>query len=258
MQHIESFNQQTEGFVMSNRIDDTAIATTVAVIFHSGFGHTARQAEAVRRGIERVAGTSALYLTSDEAQVRLDDLERADAIIFGAPTYMGSASGSFKTFMDSTSKIYSRGAWQDKIAAGFTNSASRSGDKLATLTQFAIFAAQHRMHWINLGLPAGNNSTHGSEQDLNRLGFWLGAAAQSNADQGPDLAPPESDLLTAEHLGERVARVTQQFVRGRLPAAKGFWSETSGEAGDNGNSKPTSADPLRQANGELKTARIMA
>jgi multimeric flavodoxin WrbA len=203
---------------MSNRIHDAAVPVTVAVIFHSGFGHTARQAEAVRRGIERVAGAVALYLTSDQAQTRLGDLERADAIIFGAPTYMGSVSGPFKTFMDSTSKTYATGAWKDKIAAGFTNSGSRSGDKLATLTQFAIFAAQHRMHWVNLGLPPGNNNTHGSEQDLNRLGFWLGAAAQSNNDSGPDLAPPESDLLTAEHLGERVASVTQQFVRGRLPA----------------------------------------
>ena len=157
----------------------------------------------------------------------MDDLELADAIIFGAPTYMGSVSGPFKTFMDSTSKSYSTGAWKDKIAAGFTNSASRSGDKLATLIQFAILAAQHGMHWVSLGLPTGNNSTHGSEQDLNRLGFWLGAAAQSDADQGPDLAPPESDLLTAEHLGERVARVTQQFVCGRLPAVQRLWSETS-------------------------------
>ena len=129
---------------------------------------------------------------------------------------MGGASGPFKTFMDSTSKTYSTGAWKNKIAAGFTSSASRSGDKLATLTQFAILAAQHGMHWVNLGLPPGNNSTRGSEQDLNRLGFWLGAAAQSTNDQGATVSPTESDLLTAEHLGDRVARLTQQFVRGRV------------------------------------------
>jgi hypothetical protein len=71
------------------------------------------------------------------------------------------------------------------------------------------------MHWVNLGLPPANNSRTGSEQDLNRLGFFLGAGAQSNVDEGPDVAPPESDLATARHLGERVAAVTLQFVRGR-------------------------------------------
>lgn len=78
-----------------------------------------------------------------------------------------------------------------------------------------VLAAQHGMHWVNLGLPPGNNQATRSERELNRLGFWLGAAAQSNADEGPELAPPEFDLLTAEHLGKRVAEVTQQFVRGR-------------------------------------------
>ena len=67
--------------------------------------------------------------------------------------------------------------WKDKLAAGFTNSGSRSGDKLATLIQIALFAAQHGMHWINLDLPPANCSTAGSEDDLNRLGFWLNAGA---------------------------------------------------------------------------------
>ncbi|MFC7477161.1 flavodoxin family protein [Dankookia sp. GCM10030260] len=190
----------------------------VAIVFHSGYGHTARQAEAVRRCAEKVAGASVLYLTSEEAPKRWDDLAQADAIIFGAPTYMGSASGQFKAFMDATSKVFASGAWRDKLAAGFTNSASRSGDKLATLLQFAILAGQLGMHWVNLGIPPGNNQSNGSEEDLNRLGVFLGAAAQSNADEGPDKAPPPADLLTAERLGERVAKVALQMARGRMAA----------------------------------------
>ncbi len=117
---------------------------------------------------------------------------------------------------DATSQVFVSGAWRDKIAAGFTNSGSRSGDKLLTLIEFSILAAQLGMHWVSLGMLPGNNRSDKSEEDLNRLGFFLGSAAQSNTDQGPDFAPPASDLLTAEALGERVATVTQQFIRGRL------------------------------------------
>lgn len=196
-------------------------STTVAVVYHSGRGHTARQAQAVTTGVQRVAGVNALLIAVDEVDAHWDDLAAADAIIFGAPTFMGSASAPFKAFMDDSSKAFFTGAWQNKIAAGFTNSASRSGDKLETLMQLAIFAAQHGMHWVSLGLAPGNNMSTGSEADLNRLGFFLGAGAQSNADEGPETAPPSSDLATAEHLGERVARTALQFTRGLAVATDG-------------------------------------
>lgn len=194
----------------------------IAIVYHSGYGHTGRQAEAVRAGVEQVEGAEALLLTVEEAQARWDDLASAEAIIFGSPTYMGSVSAQFKIFQDASSHaVMAKGfGWKDKIAAGFTNSGSRSGDKLATLIQIALFAAQHGMHWVNLGLPPANNSTRGSEEDLNRLGFWLGAGAQSNVDQGPDMAPPESDLRTAAHLGRRVAETTLQLVCGRGSVAQ--------------------------------------
>jgi NAD(P)H dehydrogenase (quinone) len=197
--------------------------TRIAVIYHSGYGHTARQAGAVQAGVEQVKGAEALLLTVEEAQRRWDDLASVDAIIFGTPTYVGGATAAFKAFQEASSHaVMTQGfGWKDKIAAGFTNSGSRSGDKLATLIQLALFAAQHGMHWINLALPPANHSSTGSEEELNRLGFWLGAGAQSNTDQGPDVVPPEADLATARHLGRRVAETTLQFVRGR--AAE--WSE---------------------------------
>jgi NAD(P)H dehydrogenase (quinone) len=185
--------------------------TKIAIVYHSGYGHTAKQAEAVRAGAASVAGTEVTLLTSEEAQQRWDVLEAADAIIFGSPTYMGSASAQFKAFMDASSGIWYKRGWQDKLAAGFTNSGSQSGDKLNTLVQLAIFAAQHGMLWVGLDLLPGNNHSGGSVNDLNRLGGFLGALAQSNSDQPADVAPIESDLKTAHRLGERVAQMAQRF-----------------------------------------------
>jgi NAD(P)H dehydrogenase (quinone) len=189
----------------------------VAVAAHSGFGHTRRQAEAVARGaagVPQVAGH--LLDVADLSDAEWATLDRADAIIFGAPTYMGSPSAAFKAFAEETSKAWGDGLrWKDKLAAGFTNSQGINGDKLNSLVSFAILAAQHGMHWISLGLYPGWSTSSGSADDLNRLGSYLGAMAQSHGDQGPDVAPRESDLQTAEELGRRVALAAQRWVRGQ-------------------------------------------
>ena len=189
----------------------------IVIVYHSGYGHTASQAEAVARGA-RSAASSVQLVKVEDADRHWPDLAAADAIIFGAPTYMGSASAGFKTFMDASSKPWSTQAWKDKLAAGFTNSASQSGDKLNTLQQLAVFAAQHGMVWVGLGLMPGNNSSKGSTDDLNRLGSFLGAMAQSNSDQGPEYGPTAADLRTAEHLGRRVAETALRWQRGRQDA----------------------------------------
>ncbi|MDO8933426.1 MAG: flavodoxin family protein [Rhodocyclaceae bacterium] len=183
----------------------------IAVVYHSGYGHTARQAQAVFEGAKSVAGIEATLLSVDAMNDAFwTDLAAADAIVFGAPTYMGSASAKFKEFMDASSKPWFTQAWKDKLAAGFTNSASQSGDKLNTLVQMMVLANQHGMIWVSLGLPPGNNSSTGSPDDLNRIGSYSGAMAQSNADQGAE-AMRASDLKTAAHLGRRVAETALKF-----------------------------------------------
>ncbi len=110
--------------------------------------------------------------------------------------------------------------WVNKIAAGFTVSAGRSGDKLSCLQQLVTFAAQMGMIWVPLRITGGNYSTQGSEADLNRMAGYLGVMAQANIDESPDVAPPESDLETAALHGHHVAHVARQFAHGRraLPA----------------------------------------
>ena len=194
----------------------------VAVVYHSGYGHTLKQAEAVAQGAASVAGTESTLISVENIDQYWDALEHVDAIIFGSPTYMGSASGQFKMFMDSTSRtVFAKGGkWKNKIAAGFTNAASRSGDKLNTLQQISIFAAQHGMHWVNLGLPPGHNASTTTEDALNRHGFFLGAAAQSDADTSAEQGATAADLKTSAHLGARVATVARELAAGRRALAQ--------------------------------------
>ena len=79
--------------------------TKVAIIYHSGYGHTKLVAEAVAEGAAGVDGVSVDLVTVEDATDDLDRFDDADAIIFGSPTYMGSASGPMKSFMDATSKV---------------------------------------------------------------------------------------------------------------------------------------------------------
>lgn len=190
------------------------MSNKVCVVYHSGFGHTQRVAEAVISGLESVEGTDCQLISATELgedSPNWDVLDAADAIIFGTPTYMGNVSAEMKRFMEQSSGRWMEMKWADKLAAGFTNSGSQNGDKQNTLITLAIFAAQHGMLWINLNLAPGNNNSSGSIEDLNRLGSSLGAMAQSNIDEGPDVAPLQSDLRTAEHLGERVAKCAERW-----------------------------------------------
>lgn len=193
------------------------IRPTVAIAHHSGFGHTATLAEAVAAGARSGGADVAVIAVNSMTDAEWDVLDRVDGIVFGCATYMGNVSAGFQAFAEQTGRRCLNGTWRDKVAAGFTNSGAKSGDKLASLMSLAVFAAQHHMHWVNLGLGAGWNSATGSEHDLNRLGFWLGAGTQTDVDANPDEVHP-ADVRTCEHLGRRMATVTGQFVAGRAAA----------------------------------------
>ncbi|NVK33413.1 MAG: flavodoxin family protein [Rhodobacteraceae bacterium] len=186
--------------------------TKIVVIYHSGYGHTKVQAEAVLAGALSVEGATAELIEADEAAASLDRIDTADAVIFGSPTYMGTVSAPFKAFMDASSAKWQRQAWKNKIAGGFTNSSSQVGDKTGTLQALSVFAAQHGMIWVGLDLLPGNNTSGGSDSNRNRMGASLGAMAQSLADQGADVMPPEADRQTAHYYGARIAKAAQRWA----------------------------------------------
>ena len=195
--------------------------TKVAVIYHSGFGHTKRQAEAVLSGADSVSGVEAKLYTVAEAGEDIDVFDDADAIVFGCPTYMGNVSADMKKFQEiAASKWFSMG-WKNKIAGAFTNSSSFSGDKMNTLSSLMINAMQHGMIYVGTAMFPSPNETDSMEniegptsKAHNRVGSSIGPAA-SSFQVNPPLAPGSGDMATAEAYGARVANITLQFKHGR-------------------------------------------
>lgn len=180
----------------------------LTIAYHSGYGHTKKVAEHVAQGAT-VDGVEVHLLDVTQVDSAVagyesgwDLLNASHGIIFGTPTYMGGPSAQFKTFADASSKAWFGGAWKDKIAAGFTNSMSNSGDKSITLGYLATLAMQQEMIWVSLGIK--NDGTN------NRNGFYLGLGTQS--DNAPaDETPGEADLSTARRFGKRVAEATLRW-----------------------------------------------
>lgn len=191
--------------------------TRIAIAYHSGYGHTEVLASSIADGV-RQSGAEAVLLKIDSAtqdfDPLLDAITASDAVIFGAPTYMGDVSGVFKVFADATSKPWFTQAWKDKLAAGFTVSHSFSGDKLHTLQSLSVLAAQHGMVWVGQGeaAPAVTAAERGPDT-VNRVGAFLGLAAQAD-NAAPDVSPPAGEHETARLLGLRVAKAAQRWARG--------------------------------------------
>lgn len=177
--------------------------TKVVVVFHSGYGHTTKQAHAVAEGAEA-------SLVQIDAEGNISDadwakLDGADAIVFGSPTYMGMASWQFKKFADASSKPWFGQKWKNKIFGGFTNSATMNGDKHSTLHYFFTLAMQHSGVWVGTGLMP-SNAKSAKREDVNYVGSFAGAMMQTPSDVGIEEVV-SGDLETARLYGARIAEI---------------------------------------------------
>ena len=173
----------------------------IVIVYHSGYGHTAKIAEAVAEG-----SNGSLLAIDAEGNVPEDGWEQlaaAEAIVFGSPTYMGTVSWQFKKFADATSKVWMVQGWKNKLAAGFTNSASVGGDKQSTLYALFTLAQQQGMLWVGTGMMPSNMKAS-KRDDINYLSSFSGLATATPADASPDEMVP-GDIATARLLGERIA-----------------------------------------------------
>ncbi len=181
----------------------------IVIVFHSGYGHTAKVAQAVAEG----SGGTLLAINAEGnlPEGGWEQLAAADTIVFGSPTYMGGPSWQFKKFADASSKPWFTLQWKDKLAAGFTNSATLNGDKFSTVQYMFTLSQQHGMLWAGMGMHAAN-AKKSTRDDVNNVGGYAGLMTATPSDASPDEMVP-GDIATAKAFGQRVAQATARLAK---------------------------------------------
>jgi NAD(P)H dehydrogenase (quinone) len=168
----------------------------VLVAYHSLTGNTEKMAEGVVEGVKRRPGVVVSLKKVDE--VTQQDLESADGIILGGPTYYGTLLGKMKVVIDDWSwKI--KVDFTDKVGGAFSTGGGQVGGKEFVVVSLMMFMLSNRMVVVG---PLYRNDKTGS--------VWgeVGAAAMT----GPlDPGVSEGELDSARRLGERVSRLAAKL-----------------------------------------------
>lgn len=176
----------------------------IAIVYYSGTGHTRKLADHIRQGILGKNPAAAVHMLDMSAEItegQYQIIQNCQTVVFGSPTYMGSAAWQLKRFMDDTAKLWEQQPWNFKMAAGFTVGTARSGDKFNTLVQMMTFAMQQGMVWI------GHNALVTDVADKD--GTSLGMMATQNDDN--TVLVDDEYCRQAEFFGERIATATEKW-----------------------------------------------
>jgi NAD(P)H dehydrogenase (quinone) len=165
-------------------------AARVLVAYHSLTGNTEKMAEAVVEGAKGVADVAIRLKRVEE--VTKTDLEEADGIVLGCPTYFANIPGQMKLVIDDWNwKL--KVDFTDKVGGAFATGGGQAGGKEHVVFSLLMFMLSNRM--VVAG-PLYRNDTTGS--------VWgePGSAAMT----GPlDLGVSSEELDAARRLGERIA-----------------------------------------------------
>ncbi|ACU62786.1 NAD(P)H:quinone oxidoreductase [Chitinophaga pinensis] len=193
----------------------------VAIIYYSQTGTTHLLAKAIEEGAKAAGAETRLLKVKETAPDELwgnnpvwkqhieetsgvseasnDDLEWADAIIFGSPTRYGLPAAQIKNFIDQTGALWAKGALTNKIGSSFTSTATLHGGQEATI--LALNTAFY--HWGMIIVSPGY-----VEPSQFQSGNPYGTSFTS---QNGKLDPDEIAITAAKLQGRRVAEIAAKF-----------------------------------------------
>ncbi|SDQ61151.1 NAD(P)H:quinone oxidoreductase [Thermostaphylospora chromogena] len=198
-------------------------AVKVAVVYYSATGNVHRMAEAVAEGAEK-AGADVrmrkvaelapeeaiasrpewkehLAKTRDVPEATTDDLDWADAVVFGTPTRYGTPAAQLKQFIDTTGPMWQQGKLADKVYSAFVSAGTNHGGLESTL----LALNNTFYHWGGIIVPPGY-----TDPVQFQLGNPYGASHMAGSG-----APGEVELNAARYQGRRVATIAAALKAGR-------------------------------------------
>lgn len=189
--------------------------SSLLVIYHSAHGHTETIARQVYAGASSVDRVAVGLLKAEDVALDPDLLQEYEGFILGSPTYLGGVSAPFKSFMDSTGRMWAGQKLKGRLAAGFTVSSLPAGDKQSTLLSMFIFAMQHGMVWVGNPVLPEQHSGVPYDEAANRLGSWTGLMAQAGHSAPTDAFVP-GDIKGAHMFGRNFANTLLRMTRKEL------------------------------------------
>ncbi|MGH3325657.1 MAG: NAD(P)H:quinone oxidoreductase [Streptomyces sp.] len=204
--------------------DATAPAVKLAVIYYSSTGTVTALAKEINNAAEKAgaevrlrrttelapqaaidsnpAWAANVAATADIPEATPDDMDWADAVIFGTPTRFGNVSSQLKQFLDQLSGLWAEGKLADKVYSGFTSSATLHGGQESTL--LALYTTFHHFG----GLTAAPGYTHPAKfMDGNPYGT-------SHTDAKGDNPVDDTARAAARVQAERVVRIARGVKAG--------------------------------------------
>ncbi len=201
----------------------------VLIVYYSMYGHVHRMAEAVAEGVREVPGAEAVLrrvpetlpeevlraMGALEAQkafphipiCTVDELTKADAVIFGTPTRFGNMCGQMKQFIDATGQLWATGALVGKVASVFTSSATQHGGQESTILSFHVPLMHQGM--IIVGLPYAFQG----QMTIGEISGCSPYGASTIAGTKGERLPSENELDGARFQGKHVAMIASKLMK---------------------------------------------
>ncbi len=194
----------------------------VLVLYYSSYGHIEKMAYAIAEGAraagalvevkrvpetapEQVARNAGFKLDQPAPIATVDELENYDAIVVGTGTRYGRLTSQMAAFLDQTGALWQRGAFNGKVGAAFTSTATQHGGQETTL--FSIITNLLHLGMVIVGLPY-------SHKDMMTLDEIVGGSpygATTIAGGDGSRQPSAIELEGARHQGRLVGRTAAKL-----------------------------------------------